>query len=100
VQIKVDGNFLVCLAHSLPDPSNCKPLSNIDNKYKNLDAVIKNTIAGEGIRKGNKGTLCNAVKLIDVNAIYVVIVANVAIHCDVTIGFKMDTGLRRHDGVP
>jgi hypothetical protein len=42
----------------------------------------------------------NAVNLIFVSAKYVVIVANAAIHREVIIGFKMDTGLRRHDGAP
>ena len=39
-----------CIAHSLPDPANYKPLIDLDNKYKDLDAVIKNAIAGENIR--------------------------------------------------
>jgi hypothetical protein len=37
--------------------------------------------------------ITNVIKLIDVIVKYVVIVANAAIHCEVIIDFKLDTGL-------
>lgn len=36
-----------CIAHRMPDPANYKPLSDIDDKYKDLDTVIRKAIAGE-----------------------------------------------------
>ena len=39
-----------CIAHRMPDPANYKPLSDIDDKYKDLDTIVRNAIAGETAR--------------------------------------------------
>ncbi len=39
-----------CIARRIPDPANYQPLSEIDVKYRGLDIVIRNAIAGETAR--------------------------------------------------
>lgn len=48
-----------CIAHHMPDPANYKPLTDIDDKYKDLDTIVRNAIAGETDRNNRGQTTFN-----------------------------------------
>lgn len=39
-----------CVARRIPDPANYRPLSELDDKYRDLDNIIQNAISGEKAR--------------------------------------------------